>query len=50
MIKTILELLALDEYIGVSDEIDIAKGKYQLQTSIKGIYKSKKREQWQLKK
>lgn len=50
MIKTILGILALEEYKGVSDEIDIAKGKYQLQTTLKGIYKAKKREQWQLKK
>lgn len=50
MIKDILELLTLDDYNGVSEEIEIAKGKYKLQTTLKDIYKAKKREQWQLKK
>jgi hypothetical protein len=29
MIKQILELLAIDDWYGVSKEIDIAKGKYR---------------------
>ena len=29
MIKTILELLAVSEWYGVSENIDIAKGKYK---------------------
>lgn len=29
MIKNILELLAMDDWYGVSENIDIAKGKYK---------------------
>jgi hypothetical protein len=35
MIKQILELLSIDDWYGVSDNIDIAKGKYKGVGSIK---------------
>ena len=34
MIKTILELLAMDSWYGVSETIDIAKGKYKACSNI----------------
>ena len=43
MIKNILDLLALDEFYGQSELIDIAKGKYKIQHSIVDKYKQKKR-------
>lgn len=43
-------MLASDEHIGVSNEIEIAKGKYKLNKSLKGIFKAKKREIWLSKK
>ena len=42
MIKTILELLAMDDWYGVSEEVDIAKGKYQIPRSwnmVKNLFK-----------
>lgn len=44
MIKNILDLLKLDEFYGKSENIEIAKGKYQLPTSVKHAYKQAKRE------
>ena len=43
MIKLITDLLALDDFYGVSESIDIAKGKYQLPKGFKGIIKKVKR-------
>jgi hypothetical protein len=43
MIKLIKDLLALDDFYGVSENIDIAKGKYQLPKGFKGIIKKAKR-------
>lgn len=45
MIKNILDLLALDEFYGQSENIEIAKGKYQLADSFKKGLKKIKR-QW----
>lgn len=39
MINKIIEMLLLDSFIGVSENIDIAKGKYKFTTSIKEQYK-----------
>jgi len=51
MIKTILELLKQSEYLGQSELIDIAKGKYELTTTIKAKINQKKRlKAWQKKK
>lgn len=48
MIKTILELLKQGEYLGQSELIDIAKGKYELTTTIKTKLNQKKRlKAWQ---
>jgi len=43
MIQQIIELLAIDEFYGQSEIIDIAKGKYKIQHSIVDKYKQKKR-------
>lgn len=39
MINKIIEMLLLDSFIGVSENIDIAKGKYKFTTSIKEQYR-----------
>ena len=49
MIKAVLELLQLHEWLNCSENIDIAKGKYQLPTTLKGANKQIKR-QWQSKR
>ena len=47
MIRDILNMLALNEHYGKHELIEIAKGKYQLQSTIKGGIKQIKREsQW----
>jgi hypothetical protein len=43
MIKSVIELLALSEYYGVSEDIDIAKGKYEYTTSWKKAWVKIKR-------
>jgi len=48
MIKHILDLLALDEFYGQSELIEIAKGKYQIVTSWKQAFKQIKRK-WKIK-
>jgi hypothetical protein len=48
-IKHLIDMLKLDEHHGQSELIDIAKGKYKIETTIKGIYKQKIR-QWRRKK
>ena len=48
MIESILALLELDEYQGVSERIDIAKGKHKLTTSFREAWKQRKRKlAWQ---
>ena len=49
MIKLILELLQQDEFLDGGEAIQIAKGKYELPTTIKGATKKIKK-QWQLRK
>jgi hypothetical protein len=44
MIKNILDLLALDEFYGQSELIEIAKGKYELNNTFKKSVKQLKRE------
>lgn len=41
--KEILQLLALDEYNGVSERIEIAKGKYQIPFTWKDVWYKLKR-------
>ena len=47
--KEVLDFLLKNELIGVSENIDIAKGKYELASSFKEARKKIKRI-WQLKK
>jgi len=44
MIEQIIALLKVDNFYGVSENIDIAKGKHLLSTSIITNYKQGKRE------
>ncbi len=44
MIEQIIALLKVDNFYGVSENIDIAKGKYLLSDSIVANYKQGKRE------
>jgi extradiol dioxygenase family protein len=41
--KHILELLKMSDWHAVSENVDIAKGKYKLETTIKGKMKQEKR-------
>ena len=43
MLRNIIELLRLSDYYGVSENIDIAKGLYKLDTSVKESWKQAKR-------
>tara|TARA_R110001606_G_scaffold395449_1_gene567761 strand:- start:9342 stop:9500 length:159 start_codon:yes stop_codon:yes gene_type:complete len=50
MIENILELLSLEEWMGQSENIEIAKGKYKIPLTIKAKRKQLKRQkEWQLK-
>ena len=49
MIKNVIDMLAMGDFYGVSEEVDIAKGKYkhpsnwtELKLFIKRIWKSKR--------
>lgn len=44
MIQQIIAMLQLDDHFGVSEAVDIAKGKYKLHTSLKKAIKQGKRE------
>lgn len=47
MIETALKLLALDKWYNVSENVEIAKGKYEIaDTFKKGINKIKRNYQW----
>lgn len=51
MLKNIIQLLQLNEHYGVSENIEIAKGKYELPKSFKKNKIQLKRSiKWQLKK
>lgn len=51
MIEQLLELLSTDDFLGRSEAIDIAKGKYKIPSTIKEIITKYKREKaWRLKK
>lgn len=43
MLRILVELLRVSEFYGVSENIDIAKGKYKLTTSVKESWKQAKR-------
>lgn len=42
--KNIIDMLKLDDFVGVSNNIEIAKGKHELKSSIKDIWKQSFRE------
>jgi len=43
MLKHIIDLLQIDEFYEGSHDVQIAKGLYNFEKGIKGIYKQKKR-------
>ena len=43
MIKLLIELLKIDNFYGVSENIDIAKGQYKIETSVRQSWKQAKR-------
>ena len=45
MLKHIIDLLQIDEFYEGSHDVQIAKGLYNFEKGIKGIYKQKKRMQ-----
>ena len=49
MFKNIIDLLTLSEYKNISENIEIAKGKYQIPTSWKSAWYKIKRHSWQTK-
>ena len=50
MIKEIIDVLALNEYYGVSERVEIAKGKYEYITSWKRAWEKIKRNTLWLRK
>jgi hypothetical protein len=44
MIKNIIAMLQIGEHLGISENIEIAKGKYKFSTSIKAHWKQARRE------
>ena len=47
MIGIILDILSIDEFYGISEEIEIAKGKNKLPTTFKeGMEKQKRKRKW----
>lgn len=44
MIKGIIDMLKLADHVGFSDNIEIAKGKHELKSSVKAIWKQSFRE------
>lgn len=47
MIKTLIEILQADDWLGVSETIEIAKGKYKPKSKTKDIIQQNKRK-WQM--
>tara|TARA_R100001509_G_scaffold153396_1_gene114243 strand:- start:1588 stop:1776 length:189 start_codon:yes stop_codon:yes gene_type:complete len=45
MLKHIIDLLQIDDFYEASHDVQIAKGLYNIEKGIKGIYKQKKRMQ-----
>ena len=43
MIEQIIEMMKITDHFGVSENIEIAKGKYKLTDNLKEIYKREKR-------
>ena len=45
MLKNIIDLLQIDDFYEGNHDVQVAKGLYNLERGIKGIYKQKKRMQ-----
>ncbi len=43
-------MLKLDDHFGISENVEIAKGKYKLESNVKKIYKQEKRKLYFKKK
>lgn len=43
-INQIVQLLSINEFIGISENVEIAKGKYKLHTGIKANFKQAMRD------
>lgn len=50
MIQNLIDLLNTSEFYGVSENIDIAKGKYKLPITWSDTFKNIKRRLWQIRK
>lgn len=50
MVKVIIEILNSDNHYGISERVDIAKGKYQIPVTWKDTWKNIKRRLWQIRK
>lgn len=48
MIGLIIELLKTSDFYGVSEYVDIAKGKHEMTSNIKKIYKQQRRKHYKL--
>jgi hypothetical protein len=46
MIKNLIDLLQVNDFIGYTDRIDFAKGKHAIPTTFKGVIKNIKRRIW----
>jgi hypothetical protein len=44
MLDKIIEMLKLTDHFAISEEVEIAKGKYKLTDNLKEIYKQEKRQ------
>jgi hypothetical protein len=50
MIELILELLKARDYYGVSEIVDVAKGKHELTNNVKKVFKQEiRKSKWQKK-
>lgn len=50
MIGKILELLKITEYYGISENVEIAKGKYKIPTTVKEVFEQARRQKRMKKK
>jgi hypothetical protein len=50
MIRDIIDLLNTGDYYGQSENIDIAKGKYEIPNTWSDTFKNIKRRLWQIRK
>lgn len=46
MIRILLHILSMDGFEGLSEEIEVAKGKYKLHTNFRDAWKQHKRKKW----